>query len=120
MLRYVNAGHNPPFLAMAGQVHRLNKGCPILGMLEELPNLEVGEIKIEQDAMILTFTDGLTDLQDAGGAYLSDELLEDFIRGNAVNSADDFNDLLQIYVDNFRGKQSFPDDLTVLTCKIRS
>ena len=119
-LKYVNAGHNPPFLAMAGNIHRLDKGCPILGMLEELPNVEVGEVKIEQDAMILTFTDGLTDLQNNKGEFLSDELLEDFMRGNAVNSADDFNDLLQIYVDNFRGEQKFPDDLTVLTCKIRS
>ena len=120
MLRYVNAGHNPPFLAMAGKVLRLDKGCPILGMLEELPNVEVGEVEIKQDAMILTYTDGLTDLRNNDGEYLSDELLEDFIKGNAVNSADDFNDLLQIYVDNFRGTQSFPDDLTVLTCKIRS
>ncbi len=120
MLQYVNAGHTPPFLAMAGKVIRLDKGTTILGMFEELPSVEVGEVEIEQDATILTFTDGLTDLINEEDAYLSDELIEDFVRGNAVSSADSFNDLLQIFIENFKGKKEFTDDFTVLTCKIRS
>jgi len=118
VLKYVNAGHNPPFLAMNGSIQRLTKGGTFLGMFDPLPPFETGEVLIENDALILTFTDGLTDLLNESGDYLSEELVEEFVRGNYDYSAKEFNELLKMYIEKFKGDQTFTDDFTVLTCKV--
>ena len=59
-LRYINAGHNPPILVMNDEAHLLKKGCTILGSFSEIPVIEVGTIQLDNDAVMVTFTDGLT------------------------------------------------------------
>jgi len=117
-LHYINAGHNPPILAMNGQQIPLDQGCTILGSFKELPTIEKGEVKIDQEAMILTFTDGLTDLKNEADEFLDEKLVGDFMQEHYRLSANGFNQKLMEYVDKFRGEQGFPDDFTVLTCKI--
>jgi sigma-B regulation protein RsbU (phosphoserine phosphatase) len=43
-LRYLCAGHNPPFMYSKGKIQRLDKGCTILGIFPQLPEIEFGEI----------------------------------------------------------------------------
>lgn len=117
-LRYINAGHNPPVLVSNDEVILLNKGCTILGSFVELPEVEVGSLFLQQEAIILAFTDGLTDLRNAAGDFLSEQMLYNFVRKHYELSAADFNDKLVERLGVFIGDQSYPDDFTVLTCKI--
>lgn len=117
-LRYVNAGHNPPVLVNDGELLLLNKGCTILGSFPVLPDVEVGCVPLDGEAMILSFTDGLTDLQNESGDYLNEEMLYSFVRNNYKRSAPAFNQKLMEQLESFKGGQSYPDDFTVLTCKI--
>lgn len=117
-LRYVNAGHNPPVLVNDGELHLLNKGCTILGSFPELPEVEVGCVSLEGEAIILSFTDGLTDLQNESGDYLNEEMLYSFVRNNYKLSASAFNRQLMERLEVFKGGKNYPDDFTVLTCKI--
>lgn len=117
-LQYINAGHNPPFLAVNGKIKRLDKGCTILGMFPSLPKVELGTEILDSEAMILTYTDGLTDLQNEKQDYFSDELVQNFIGKHQKLSASDFNKLLLQFIEDFKGKQAYPDDFTVLSCKI--
>lgn len=117
-LRYVNAGHNPPVLVNEGELLLLDKGCTILGSFPELPEVEVGSVPLDGEAMVLSFTDGLTDLQNERGEYLNEEMLYGFVRNNYKSSASAFNQLLMERLELFKGGQSYPDDFTVLTCKI--
>lgn len=117
-LKYVNAGHNPPVLVMNDQDYPLDKGCTILGSFQELPEVEIGYFNVESDAMILSFTDGLTDLVDPNGEYFSEKMVCDFVKANYNHSASDFNDLLMERLEVFKGERNYPDDFTVLTCKI--
>ncbi|MCB0578193.1 MAG: PP2C family protein-serine/threonine phosphatase [Phaeodactylibacter sp.] len=117
-LRYVNAGHNPPVLVNDGEMHLLNKGCTILGSFPELPEIEVGCVPLEGEAIVLSFTDGLTDLQNEKGDYLNEEMLYSFVRNNYKLSASSFNRQLMERLEIFKGGKSYPDDFTVLTCKI--
>ena len=120
MLNYVCAGHNPPILVMNGKIRRLDAGCTLLGCFDELPSLEVGSLHIENEALILTFTDGLTDLQNLEGEYISENYSTDFVRDHYQLSAANFNTLLMKSIESFTGggPESYPDDFTVLTCKI--
>ncbi len=118
-LHYVNAGHNPPFFVSNGRIELMRKGCTILGPFEELPFVEVGEVDVVEDqATIMAFTDGLTDLQNYDGAYFDEEILKQFISKNSTKGAIEINDELMNTIEAFRGEQAYPDDITVLTCKI--
>ena len=117
-LLYINAGHNPPILLKGTELISLDKGCTILGSFDRIPEIEVGHIKIDEEALLLTYTDGMTDLQNDIGDYFEEPLLEQFVLSSKRDSAKEFNIHLMDFMNNFRESQPFPDDLSVLTCKI--
>lgn len=117
-LRYINAGHNPPMLIQSGRAYPLDKGCTLLGTFDYIPEIELGLIDVLPDALIIAYTDGITDLQNDEEAYFEVEILRDFALHYAHLSAQEFNLDLMEFMNEFRGQQPFPDDLSVLTCKI--
>lgn len=117
-LKYVNSGHNQPLMSMGGKVYHLDKGSTILGSFMELPEVEIGEIKIDQEAIIVTFTDGLTDVQNDAGAFFDEDMLKEFTLKNEHDSATIFNQKLMDAIELFKGDLSYPDDIAVLTCKV--
>ena len=114
-LRYVNAGHMPPILITKGETHLLKKGCPILGFFKSLPALEIGEVMIDDEALLLIFTDGITDIRNAAGEDFNEDLVIRFTEENKNLSARPFNEKLMQHIDTFRGSEEYPDDITVLT-----
>ncbi len=117
-LKYINAGHFPPILYNAGEMFRLDKGCTVIGAFEKMPFIEEETIQLKKESLILTFTDGLTELQNETGDYLQDDGLEDFILQNNHLSVNQFNQKLLKKIDRFRGNRGYADDIAILTCKI--
>lgn len=117
-LRYLCAGHNPPFMYTQGKIQRLDKGCTILGAFSKIPTIEFGEIFLEDDALFLLYTDGLTDLQNENDDYFDDDQVEKFIQKNNDLPVKEFNDKLMEEVSIFKGDRSFPDDISVLTGRL--
>lgn len=117
-IKYVNAGHNPPVMVADDRLHLLTKGCTILGSFQHLPRVEVGTFSIKEEAMICAFTDGLTDLKNSKGQYLNEQMLYNFVKEHYTLRAGEFNDLLMERIEVFKKGQSYPDDFTVLTCKL--
>ena len=117
-LRYVNAGHNRPILVMNGEAHLLDKGCTILGSFPVLPEVEVGQFDLTNEAVIVTYTDGLTDIQNSEGQYFDEHRLEEFVCRHYTLSALELNQRLLEDIEAFRGEQEYPDDFTVLSCKV--
>jgi sigma-B regulation protein RsbU (phosphoserine phosphatase) len=116
-LRYINAGHTPPILVDDGHLHLLDKGCTLLGLFDQLPKLEVGEIALKGEAVILSFTDGLTDIRNNEGMFLSEDKLQHFVQGHYLVSAEEFTEKLKAYIETFIGEEKYPDDFTVLSCR---
>ena len=117
-LKYINAGHNPPILVHNNEVVLLRKGCTILGSFEELPHIEIGQGIIKGHATLLAYTDGLTDLRNNEGDFLDADMINEFTFQNNHLPAKEFNDKLMAEIKQFKGTQDFPDDFTILTCKI--
>ena len=118
MLTYVNAGHNPPYIFINGELQKLDQGCTFLGSFESIPgNIGVGTIHIPKKAMILSYTDGLSDLRNENDVFLTDEFIEQLVTSHHKLPAAVFNELLQQRIEEFRGEAAYPDDLTVLTTK---
>ena len=117
-LCYVNAGHPPAILVSERGMQELNKGTTVLGSFEELPILEVGTIDLPYQALLCTYTDGLTDLQNAAGECFEEHILYKFARHQQGRSAASFNEKLLNKLEDFRQNTEYPDDLTILTCRM--
>ena len=80
-LDYVNAGHNDPLLLPdAGPAQRLKHGTVMLGIMEELPMLRVGQVRVPPRSLLLLYTDGLTEVFDAEGNEFGEEGILDVLR----------------------------------------
>jgi sigma-B regulation protein RsbU (phosphoserine phosphatase) len=120
ILRYVNAGHNPPIYINGNQQSLLTQGCTILGAVEHLDHIDVGEIDMGgRESLIVLYTDGLTDLRNGSGAYFDEEHIGSFAWDHRKESATNFNQKLLEALERFKGRQAYPDDIAVLTCKIK-
>lgn len=118
VFHYVNAGHNPPCLVMNDSLHLLEKGCTILGSFDQLPGVEVGELKLDDEAILLMYTDGLTDIQNEKDEYFDEEILRQFVNARRDLDAESLNQQLVENIEQFKGDRPYPDDFTLLTCKI--
>lgn len=121
-LTYINAGHNPPFLLNGNRLIELKDGCILLGPFPKIPHIDTGFIELDKDApsMILTYTDGITDIINENGEYFNETYLKDFLLKNKDLNVSNFNEQLNIFIDTFKGAESYPDDFTVLTGKFVS
>ena len=72
-LTYINAGHNPPFLLNGNRLIELKDGCILLGPFPEIPHIDTGFVELDKDvpSMILTYTDGITDIMNEAGEYFN-------------------------------------------------
>ncbi|MEO1021426.1 MAG: PP2C family protein-serine/threonine phosphatase [Bacteroidota bacterium] len=61
--RYVNAGHNPPYLFKDGvkKAKELEAGGVILGAVPTLMPYELSEVELETGDLLVMFTDGVTE-----------------------------------------------------------
>lgn len=117
-LTYVNAGHYPPILKMNGTLRRLDTGCSFIGAFEKLENIKEEKIQLTDEAMVMSFTDGLPELKNNKDEYFNDIMLEQFVNKNGHLDPETFNAKLLSEVDRFRGNNDITDDIAVLTCKI--
>lgn len=120
VINYVNAGHNPPIYISGDQKRWLKDGCTILGAEDHLENIMVGEVEMDdKETFIVLYTDGLTDLRDGSGAYFDEDMISEFACSHRTDSATNFNKKLLEELEKFKGKQAYPDDIAVLTAKIK-
>jgi len=75
-LRYLNAGHNPPFvIRRSGEIDRLHASSYPLGMLASAEYKE-GSIEMLPGEIMLAYSDGLTELMNEQGEEYGVERLE--------------------------------------------
>lgn len=119
-VRYVNCGHFPPVMHDGKNIQVLDKGTTILGITEELGQIEEGVIPYHDHATLMMFTDGLVDLTNEKGEFFSEEKIFTFMKEHYSERSVDFNRDLLRQLENFKGTNSYPDDIAILTCRIHS
>lgn len=118
ILKYVNAGHNPPVLITSKGKKLLDTGCTILGMFDPLPVVKLGQIPVLDDTTIIAYTDGLTDLVNEKEETFSLEVLTNFLQQNYKSDVETVNKELLAEITHFKESRRFTDDITVLTVKL--
>jgi sigma-B regulation protein RsbU (phosphoserine phosphatase) len=118
-LRYVNAGHNPPFLCResTGVAEALEAGTTILGAFEALPFLEIGYRDDLQQYTIHLFTDGLTEAMNPEGEEFGEDRFRDFVEKNSFRHPDDFHQEFLLAIGQFSKQVPLHDDLTLLSLR---
>ncbi|GAA3995928.1 hypothetical protein GCM10022408_03120 [Hymenobacter fastidiosus] len=120
-LQYVNAGHNDPILLTdSGPVQYLKTGTVMLGIMEELPMLDVGETEIPPHSLLLNYTDGLTEVFNTNGDEYGEEGLIALMRRNRYLPLAGLHKEMLREIEAFNvNKTQFSDDITILSCRFK-
>ena len=116
-LQYVNAGHNYPILINSKEKIFLNKGCIGLGMLEEIPKIEISKIQLKEDAILVCYTDGLVELENSSGVAFETDNLIKVVEKNFEKTMNELDQKIFARLEEFKGSQDLMDDTAVLSCK---
>lgn len=116
-LTYINAGHNPSIIYMKGEATPLKLGTTMLGVFDELPFLNQGEVDVDPSTMVINYTDGLMDYELREETTWNEDGLIQFVLENGEMGPDRFNQALLDYLNLIiKGKPI--DDITLLTLRI--
>ena len=121
-MQFVNAGHNNGLLLPpTGPALLLRDGTVMLGIMPELPKMEIGEVTVPPQSLLFLYTDGLTEVFDAEQNEFGEERVIDFINQYQLAHPGEplarLHDALLLEIQQFSADQNrFADDVTVLSC----
>jgi serine phosphatase RsbU (regulator of sigma subunit) len=118
-LTYANAGHNPPLL-----IHLTDPANPellartgtALGVMEGL-TWESKTILLARGDLLVLYTDGVTEAQDAENTLFGDDRLLGVVRAHAGENAPEIHAAILESIRVFVGDAPQFDDITLLTLK---
>ena len=117
-LEYVNCGHNPPLLFRAtGEMERLCPTASVIGFTAEW-NCTTEIIRLEPGDLLIIYTDGVTEANDAEGNEFGEARLEKVVRELLSASPAELLAAIQKAVQGFSAGEQF-DDLTLVVARAR-
>ncbi|WKZ58407.1 MAG: PP2C family protein-serine/threonine phosphatase [Cyclobacteriaceae bacterium] len=120
-LVYVNCGHNPPILCdRKNGIRLLEDGSTVLGAMHPLPFLNEGFITDLEQFRLFCYTDGLTETINEAGEEFGMERLMKYFHDDSTRVKDMrtiHNDII-VELDNFKGRNGYHDDITMVSCRV--
>ncbi|MEQ8336551.1 MAG: PP2C family protein-serine/threonine phosphatase [Cyclobacteriaceae bacterium] len=117
---YVNCGHNPLYLVNDKEVILLNEGTTILGMFDPLPFLSTHKIENVKDFFFFGYTDGLTETFNRKEEQYGNEPIDQLLKKGMPDNLGDFHEYLLKDLDKFREEESYRDDITMISCRVKN
>ena len=127
-LRYVNAGHNAPYLLRAGRqstgdsaspdIEQLSVGGTVVGMFPEM-DYEEATVELGPGDVLLAFTDGVPEAHNPENEEFGEERLQQLLRQTAHLPADEISARISSEMKNWIGDAEQYDDLTFIVMKVR-
>jgi phosphoserine phosphatase RsbU/P len=118
-LRYVNAGHNPPYLVRRdGGLEELSAGGLIIGLFPAA-RYEEASVRLHSGDVLIAFTDGVPEAHNPDDEEFGEERLKDLLRRTARLPVNEMAScILDELKDWMRGAPQF-DDLTFILMQVR-
>lgn len=117
VLTYVNAGHNHPFITNGKKVDMLNQGSIGLGMMDDLPFINVGKIELKPNTTLVLYTDGVVELENLSEHYFGLDRLVKMVHSYYPLKMEDLNNLIFSKLDEWRGPLNLVDDTAIFSCR---
>ncbi len=116
-LYYVNAGHIPPIIFQGGEIKELSATCTIIGHFEELPEMDEGIIDLNDDTILVAYTDGVIDVKNNLDQNFTIKMLGELLKKNSKKTATSMCECIMDEILNFKGEEDVPDDIALITFK---
>ena len=120
LLKFVNAGHNPPLVRQAdGEFVYLKarSGMVLAGM--DGVKYRLNELKLSPGDRIFLYTDGVTEATDENNRLYGEERLLETVNQNIVKNTQQLCEAVKNDVDRFVGDAPQFDDITMLSVELR-
>jgi len=121
-LRYVNAGHNPPYLVRRSngfvQLEELSAGGTVLGLFPDI-QYDESRLDLHPGDLLVAFTDGVTEALNAEGQEFGEERLKDFLLGANGETAEEISSRLTCTIREWIGDAEQHDDLTFVIVAVK-
>jgi serine phosphatase RsbU (regulator of sigma subunit) len=121
-LRYVNAGHNPPYLVRrvgaAVEIAELTIGGTVLGLFPHM-QYEDGHVDLCPGDLLVAFTDGVTEARNDAGEEFGEERLKELLREVNGSPAETISSVLSDRVRQWIGVAEQHDDVTFVIAAVR-
>ncbi len=117
-LSFANAGHPPPLLLSPFQdkCRQLDAEGLILGINKKVI-FEEKTTTLSKGDLILLYTDGLTEAENADGEFFGIERVSDLLIQHSQQAPQKIIDALLEQLKQFRQSESFNDDITLMVFK---
>ncbi len=116
-LKYINAGHNHPFITNGRDYQFLDKGSIGLGMFDELPFINQDIISLAKNTTLVLYTDGVVELENEYQEAFEIERVIKVIHSFYPLKTDDLNNLVFSKLDEWKGPAKYADDTAIFTCR---
>jgi len=116
-LTYTNAGHLPPFLFVDGCVQQLDRGGTVVGLFETPPFEEV-TLRIAPGALLVAFSDGLTEAASPTGEELGASRVKEEILRHRNMPPQQLAESLVAMAARWSGTTEQADDVTVVVARM--
>lgn len=115
ILRYVNAGHNPPLLLRknSDRFEELSEGGLLLGAMETLAPYEQADVQLNPSDLLISYTDGVNEAMNNNEEEFGTTRLKKCILKNREKSSEEILNAIVNDVLAFSNQKLF-DDLTLL------
>jgi sigma-B regulation protein RsbU (phosphoserine phosphatase) len=118
VFKIANAGSAPPLVCRGGEVLRPEvSGVPV-GLLDNM-DYEETEFEAELGDVVLLYSDGISDQQDASGEDYGRRRLKRILSALSDFTAQEIADRLIEDLDEFRGSVPVHDDQTLVVLKVK-
>jgi sigma-B regulation protein RsbU (phosphoserine phosphatase) len=117
LLRYVNAGHNPPFVVRDHELHILEGGGPVIGLLPDA-QYEECHITLEPGDLLLAYTDGISEALNTQEQEWGEERMLAAARARLPEDATTILRHIVNEADRFAASAPQHDDMTLLLMKL--
>jgi sigma-B regulation protein RsbU (phosphoserine phosphatase) len=118
LLRYTNAGHLPSFCIAGGRSTHLDVGGMVLGIVEDYPYKE-GLLDVPADALLVGYSDGLVEPENAYGEEFGISRLEEVAMRVQAYRPRQVAELLMDAAEEWAGTPEQADDMTVIVARLR-
>lgn len=117
-MQYVNAGHNPPFIARrGGGFDFLPMSRGVLAGVEEDARYTVDEMTLAPGDALLLYTDGVTEAEDEGGGFFEEHRALEVLNRARPGDAQGLVTALKDAVEAFVAGNPPSDDITILALR---
>ena len=117
-LEYCSGGHNPSMIVHAdGRMQHLDESRNLaLGIVEDF-HYEPARTKLDLNANLVLYTDGIPEAVNKQDAFYSDETMEEYLATQAGKSPRELTENMVDEVQRFATGTAQSDDITIMTIR---